>query len=130
MCLPPTMRTGKKRRKRPTSLEAKFQTVVVSWARSRNLTIWHTPNELVRGPSRGAIMKRQGVLAGVADLIISDRPPLKPTSRGIAIEMKSPKGKPTVEQLDWLRTVESQGWDVCIAYSAEEAIDFLVALGF
>ena len=69
-------------------------------------------------------------MAGVADLIISTPPPKYPEARGIAIEMKSPKGRVTDDQTFWLNMVHNHGWMTCVAYSAEEAIEFLISLGF
>jgi len=95
--------------------------------------LFHIPNGGSRGGDkegamiRGAQLKAQGVKKGVADLML----PLRRGSwPGLFIEMKKPseksmtgkgKGGMSVEQVEFMEFVKSQGYGFLTAYSWEEA---------
>ena len=85
------------------------------------LPYFAVPNGGNRNAITGAIMKREGVRAGVPDLLI-----MVPSSRshGLAIEMKKVKGSTTSkEQKAWGVALRKMGyhWEVCKGH--EQAID-------
>lgn len=75
--------------------ESKLQVECVKWFRLQfpNLLIFAIPNGNKRNAITGAILKAEGVLAGVADLCI-----MKPNGQCFFIEMKSEKGKQSESQ--------------------------------
>ena len=105
--------------------EAQEQATVIEWAlynqnRYPELKLLHhIPNGGRRDARTGAMMKRQGVKAGVPDLHL-------PVSRGkyhsLYIEMKTDKGRPTDTQKEWLDALNAEGNMAVICHSAEEAI--------
>lgn len=105
--------------------EAHEQATVIEWAlynqnRYPELKLLHhIPNGGRRDARTGAMMKRQGVKAGVPDLHL-------PVSRGkyhsLYIEMKTDKGRPTDTQKEWLDALNAEGNMAVICHSAEEAI--------
>ena len=105
--------------------EATEQAAIIEWA-AYNQGIYpelkllhHIPNGGRRDARTGAMMKRQGVKAGVPDLHL-------PVSRGkyhsLYIEMKTDKGRPTETQKEWLDALNAEGNMAVICHSAEEAI--------
>jgi hypothetical protein len=80
------------------------------------------PNGAVLGGNRFALMaklKQEGLRNGVADVLY-----LQPRGKYncLAIEMKSAKGKPTPEQLEFINAVHDAGGYSCICYGSDEAI--------
>jgi hypothetical protein len=107
------------------------QASLCRWMTLRKMTYLHVPNELIAmwGRRTLAKQKRSGFAAGAPDLLIFDVPPNK-AFRGVAIEMKSKKGKLSPAQEQWLTKLEMNGWTTKCAYSFEEARDYLISLGF
>jgi hypothetical protein len=62
----------------------------------------------------GAILKAEGVLAGVADLLL-----LVPNTKyhGLCIEMKTAKGRQSTTQKQWERAVTMQGYKYIVCRS-------------
>ncbi|SRR5258706_6614158 len=87
------------------------------------------PNAAKRSPALANMLKASGMSAGVPDILIFE-PITDPLVRGIAIEMKSEKGRASEEQINWLAALERAGWVTRICYGCDEAIDFLRLLGF
>jgi hypothetical protein len=87
--------------------------------------LWcHVANERKTSARQGAALKRQGVKAGVPDVLIfelwrEDRGPgqaeFEQRGSGVAIELKSPKGRLTTHQVTWINRLRRRGWyaDVC-----------------
>lgn len=70
--------------------------------------------------------KRQGQKAGIADICVPF--PSFPgfgINHGAYIEMKSGKNRPTAQQKEFLAFVLEQGYSATVAYSADEALDFI-----
>jgi len=90
----------------------------------------HFPAGEYRPVKTGAKLKRMGLKRGVPDMLIFEpvvswnmhvgmrtvRPP------GIAIELKSPKGKPTKEQTMWLAELKARGWLTHVCRTIDEVI--------
>ena len=94
-----------------------------------HFAIYAPPNGGKRAKITGAMLKREGVRAGVPDLIMPIMKwatALACVSRcGLIIEMKKPKGRTSKEQKEWLKFFESQGYQTAVCFSAQEAIDVI-----
>lgn len=77
------------------------------------------PNGGRRDAVTGARLKAEGVVAGVADLLL-----LVPRGNyhGLCIEMKTAAGRQSEAQRRWQREVERQGYRYAIVRSAHEFI--------
>ena len=83
------------------------------------------PNGGARGKVTAAILKGEGVLAGVSDVLL---PVPAHGAAGLWIEFKAP-GKTsatTKEQRAWLEDMRSLGYHCCIADDAELAVKHTV----
>ena len=104
---------------------AVFQTLALYEKRHPHLKwIYAVANGGHRHPAVASKLKAEGVRRGIADICI----PFASKSGsypGAYIEMKSPKGKVSVEQAEFLEFVRSQGYAVEIAYSCDEALRFI-----
>ena len=80
--------------------------------------LFHIPNGGKRDAREAARFKRLGVKAGVPDLCL---PAPRGMFHGLFIEMKSPDGKVTKNQKEWLTKLAKQGYDTAVCYSFEEA---------
>lgn len=93
-------------RKPPSDEEHRIQVSCVRWFRLKypNLAarLFAVPNGGRRDGITGARLKEEGVLAGVADLIL-----LVPNAdyHALLIEMKTPKGRQSESQRAWQRAV-------------------------
>lgn len=77
-------------------------------------------NEGKRSIIKGAILKAEGLKAGVPDIFIA-----YPVGKyhGLFIEFKVAKSKPTEAQMLMMLRFEAQGYLCRIAFSLEEAVD-------
>lgn len=90
---------------------------------SRWRFIFHVPNGGARTPRTAAILKGQGVRAGVPDLLW-----LLPACgyNGLAMELKVGKGKPSAAQSEWLQWLSDRNYFVCVVYDDPgEAVEIL-----
>lgn len=78
----------------------------------------HSPNGGKRDGLTGGQLKALGVKPGFPDLIL---PAPSKTHPGLAIEMKSDKGRASPEQSAWLAHLSAHGWDTHILRSADAA---------
>lgn len=98
---------AKPRRKAPRSEESRIQKECVRWFRYRHPKLRHrllaVPNGGRRDAVTGARLQAEGVVPGVADLLL-----LVPNRfyGALCIEMKTPKGRQSKEQKDWQRAIE------------------------
>lgn len=107
-------------------IESDIQKNCVTWFRLqypklRNL-LFAVPNGGARNRTEAAIMKGEGVTAGVADLIL-----LFPTKKhhGLCIEMKTLTGTQQDSQIAWQRTVEAAGYKYSLCRSFEQFRDLI-----
>tara|TARA_R110000824_G_scaffold11811_5_gene51966 strand:+ start:1600 stop:2019 length:420 start_codon:yes stop_codon:yes gene_type:complete len=119
----------------PDASEQQHQEWLAKWLDAKGLCWWHTPNEGKRNIRVGAKLKRAGMKSGVPDVIIVSKAPDAPWARGVAIELKKPKGKGakgrlTPAQRTWLCRLEEEGWAVTVAFGWQEAVDWLERLGY
>lgn len=93
-------------RKPPSDEEHRIQVSCVRWFRMKyphlSPRLFAVPNGGRREGITGARLKEEGVLAGVADLIL-----LVPNAdyHALLIEMKTPKGRQSESQRAWQRAV-------------------------
>lgn len=117
-------------RAKPRHLEAREQRLFVKrWRldpRTHDLPACAVPNGGTRAPREAALMKAEGVSAGVPDWLLFT--PNRKHS-GLALEFKSPtnKGRITDTQEAWHRKLRSVGWCVQVVTSAQEAWDVAIA---
>lgn len=109
--------------------EAQEQTWLIQWVRRHGPAeakrLFHIPNGGGRSKSEGAMMKLQGVQAGVPDLFL---PVPRYPHHGLWIELKSldPKSAPSAPQKEWLEYLATQGYRVAVCSGFEAARDELV----
>ncbi len=104
--------------------ESKIQRAAVSWFRLQYPKLapllFSVPNGGARWRTEAAIMKAEGVTAGVADLLF-----LYPAKgyHGLCIEMKTPDGKQQATQKAWQKAVEDAGYKYALCRSFEGFMD-------
>jgi hypothetical protein len=100
-------------------LESQLQTACVNYFRVRypNEVIFAIPNGGNRSAVTGAMLKREGVMAGVADLFI-----MAPRGgfHGLFIEMKTKTGRQTESQKLFQNICELEGYAYRIARSLDD----------
>lgn len=117
-------------RRKPVHHESLEQRAVVQWADMTRLPgselrvgdwLFAVPNGGARRPVEAAIMKAEGVRAGVPDLFLAL--PVAPYA-GLFCEMKrADGGSTTKEQKAWLTKLSTAGYMTSVCHGAEEAID-------
>ena len=118
----PTVKPRTKRNAQPEAIE---QAKVIVWARDneRNypyLQLLHCSlNGVKMTKAQAGRAIAQGMKKGVADLFL----PVKQGGYGgLYIEMKSAKGRISIEQSKFLKDVSDNGYAAFVCYSANEAI--------
>lgn len=110
--------------------EGQEQARIIEWAewmtpRFPELALlFHIPNGGARDKRTGAILKREGVKAGVPDLFL---PVPRGDKHGLFIELKAGRGKPSEKQLWWIDKLNDQGYMALVCWGADEAIDTIMA---
>jgi hypothetical protein len=106
----------KKAPKKTRHEESRIQKSCVKWFRSQypKLIIFAIPNGGKRGLVEASIMKAEGVLAGIPDLLL-----LKPSKgyHGLFIEMKTEKGDINPNQRRMIPIIQEAGYQVIICRS-------------
>lgn len=115
-------------RKKPRHLEAIEQRLFIKRLRldprTKELPWCSVPNGGKRSPREAALLKAEGVQAGVPDWLLFVRSlEHDELESGLAIEFKSPSGRGRVSesQEQWHRMLEAEAWRVAICTTAEEA---------
>lgn len=110
-----------KTRRKPRDLEHKLQSACVRWYRLQYPKMKHNlfavPNGSKRDVVIGAKLKEEGVLAGVADLIL-----LKSNRfyGALLIEMKTPEGRQSDTQKEWQQKITEDGYKYVVVRSLED----------
>lgn len=91
--------------------------------------LFAVPNGGARNKATAGKLKAEGVVAGVADLIllvprIKD---YKPIIHALCIEMKTAKGRQSPDQKGWQARVEDFGYKYAVCHSLDEFIDTVEA---
>ena len=106
--------------------ERQIQTACVNWFRLKHGTkarIFAVPNGGSRHKIEAINLKREGVTAGVLDLVVA-----YPVGEfgGLFIEMKADAGKLTKEQKDWSEYLRGVGYAVAACWTVDE---FMATVG-
>lgn len=88
----------------------------LQWPEYRGL-LFAIPNGGARSKATAGKLKAEGVVPGVADLILLVP---KQWAFALAIEMKTPKGRQSPEQMEWQRKVEDHGYRYAVCHSLDE----------
>ena len=117
----------KRRNAQPEAIE---QAKVIAWARANEsnypyLWLLHCSlNGVKMTKAQAGRAIAQGMKKGVADLFL---PVKMGIYGGLYIEMKSEKGRTSIEQSKFLKAVSDNGYAAFVCYSAVEAIDKIKA---
>ena len=98
--------------------EALFQWTEFMMGRCPEVALlYHIPNGGSRNKAEAANLKRQGVKAGISDLVL---PVARSGYHGLYVELKAPGGKLEQSQIDFIQAVEAQGYfaGVCVGWQA------------
>lgn len=103
--------------------ESGHQEAIFSWCDyNRNRypeleLLYHVPNGGKRDAATARALKRQGVKAGISDLVL---PVARSGYHGLYVELKAPGGKLEQSQIDFIQAVEAQGYfaRVCVGWQA------------
>ncbi len=106
--------------------ESRLQQACVKWFRlqypQHARLLFAVPNGGARSHLTGAVLKAEGVVAGVADLILF-------APRGgfhaLCIEMKTETGRQSAVQREWQRAVEAQGYKYALCRSFDEFYELI-----
>lgn len=105
--------------------EATEQEHVIEWCMYRKNAypelelIFHVPNGGSRNKLEASNLKRQGVKAGVPDLVL---PVSRGMYHGMFLEMKFGTNKVQQSQKKWLEELKKQGYYTVVCYGAENAV--------
>ena len=112
---------GVRQRRKPTDEEHRIQCACVSWFRLQYPKLHHNlfavPNGGRRDEVTAAKLKAEGVVAGVADLILLVR---NAGFGGLLIEMKTRTGRQRDTQKQWQRQLEAHGYKYVICRSLDD----------
>ena len=84
--------------------------------------LFSVPNEGRRNPRTASIMKANGILSGVSDLILLHK------GKCYFIEVKAAKGTQTVLQREFADKVKAQGFEYHIVRSSQELVNIIEGL--
>ncbi len=103
--------------------EEELQIQVAQWLNMWGVLWMHCPNEGKRSRRLGAKLKRMGLSPGVPDVLIFEAWQDGDFSgHGIAIELKTAKGRLTTQQEQWLDDLERRGWLTAVCRSLDEVM--------
>lgn len=104
-------------RRKPRHIESNIQQAVVKWFRMQypRFIIAAVPNGGFRNAREAAIMQREGVLAGFADLVVIAR------RNVLFLEMKTTKGQQSDKQKEFQNKVSNLGFEYIVCRSFEQA---------
>lgn len=99
----------------------------MQWPQYRGL-LFAVPNGSYRSKATAGKLKAEGVVPGVADLILlvprcvkaHDDEGWYNTIHALCIEMKTAKGRQSHEQKEWQAKVESHGYKYAVCHSLDE----------
>lgn len=115
-----------KTRRRPRNLEHGLQSRCVKWFRlqfpNRRHNLFAVPNGGYRTKTTAALLKDEGQLSGVADLILLVR---KGTCGALLLEAKVKGNYQSPNQKLWQKMIEADGYEYRIFHTLEEFIDIV-----
>ena len=90
--------------------------------------MYHVPNGGKRDKATAAVLKRQGVKAGVPDIML---PAARAGYHGLYIELKAGENTTTKKQKEWLEYLRQQGYYTAVCWlPASSAADRAVFITF
>lgn len=108
--------------------ESGHQEALFTWA-SYNMRLMpeleymhHIPNGGKRDAATAVALKRQGVKAGVPDVML---PAARADFHGLYIELKAGKNTTTKKQKEWLEYLRQQGYYTAVCYSWRLAAELI-----
>lgn len=113
-------------RRRDGNAEARRQAAIVEYVRwvAPQVIIFAVPNGGLRSKSEAARLKWTGVLAGVLDLAL-----VLPNGRSAYWETKTPRGRPSGDQREFIASLERLGHAWAVVRSVDDARVELDRLG-
>ena len=107
------------KKQKPKQVESAIQIALVLWCRTRPLFkgVFSIPNGGSRNKLEAYRLKREGVRAGIPDLLF----PL-PQGRTLWLELKTKKGRLSPVQKDVMAELEKDGHAVLVGYGYDDAI--------
>lgn len=113
-------------RRRPRPLEHTLQSRAVRWFRLTHRDMVHNlfavPNGGYRTKTTAALMKEEGQLAGVADLILLKR---KGSCGALLLEAKVKGNYQSETQREWQKRIEADGYIYKIFHTLEEFVEII-----
>lgn len=109
------------RRRKPRQEEHQLQAACVRWFEANypeyDGLLFAVPNGGRRDKVTGAMLREEGVRAGVSDLLL-----LVPSAgdHGLCIEMKTPRGRQHPSQKRWMEKVRQHGYRYTICRSLDD----------
>lgn len=82
----------------------------------------HVPNGGKRDKATAMALKRQGVKAGVPDIVL---PAAREGYHGLYIELKAGKNTTTKNQENWLKYLENQGYFTAVCYGWQASAELI-----
>ena len=108
--------------------ESGHQEAIIQWCQYRYGTypelelLYHVPNGGRRDKAEAAALKRQGVKAGVPDLVL---PVARGGFHGLYIELKAPGGSVQKSQKEYIAKLEQQGYLAQVRIGWQAAVELL-----
>lgn len=104
--------------------ESRLQQACIKWVRYQypDLIIYAIPNGGKRNAVTGAILKAEGVLAGVADIFVAKATKFH---HGLYIEMKTAKGRQADSQRAFEQAVTREGYRYELCRSFEQFVTII-----
>lgn len=100
--------------------EHSFQVWAVNYLRWNGIYCFAIPNGGKRDAKTGAFLKKEGQLAGVADLLLC-----LPEGEAVFVELKTGKNKQQESQKIFQKHVERLGFTYLLWFTPQDVIDFV-----
>ena len=84
----------------------------------------HIANERKTSNYEGSLLKRKGVKKGVSDLFW---PKPQKTFHGLWIEVKTEKGRLSIEQSRFIYETSQDGYFACVCFGSQDVVDTVCA---
>lgn len=106
------------------NIESQIQQACIRWVRLEypRLVVYAIPNGGHRDAVTGAILKAEGVLAGVADIFVAKA---NKYHHGLYIEMKTAKGRQADSQRAFEQAVTREGYRYELCRSLEQFVTII-----
>jgi hypothetical protein len=128
---PPPKRPRRRRQEPGVPSEEAEQLELAYWLDAREVLWAHIPNGGFRHVTTAVRLKRLGVKPGVPDVLVFTPPPAYPSARGAAVELKRVNvRRASPLQQEWLVAMGAVGWCVKVCSGSQEAIAWLLSLGY